>query len=44
MPLLPKNSLFQMVIDCAVVSFALTIVTQGMTYLIIYFLQEMRLI
>jgi len=41
MPLFPKNPLFQMVIDAVVISLALTIITQGMTYLIIYFLQEM---
>lgn len=44
MPLLPKNPLFQMVIDAAVLSFALTIIVQGVTLLIIYFLQEMRLV
>ena len=42
MPLFPRNPLFQMVIDAAVLSFALTIITQSVTYLIIYFLQQMR--
>lgn len=44
MPLFPKNPMFKMVIDAVVLSFALTIITQGMTLLIIYFLQEARLI
>jgi hypothetical protein len=44
MPFLPRNSLLHMIITAAVMSWALTIITQGMTYLIIYFLQEMYLI
>jgi len=44
MPPFPKNPIFQMVIDAVVLSFALTIVTQGVTLLILYFLREMRVI
>jgi hypothetical protein len=33
-----------MVITAAIMAWALTIITQGMTYLIIYFLQETYLI
>jgi hypothetical protein len=44
MPLDPRNPLIRMIIDAAVLSFALWLITVGMTYLIIYFLQEMRVI
>jgi hypothetical protein len=42
-PLFPKNPIFQMVVDAAILSFALTIMTQGMLLLFVYLLQEMRL-
>ena len=44
MPLFPRNPIFKMIIDAAVVSYALTLVTVGTTYLIIYALRELRLI
>jgi hypothetical protein len=44
MPLFPRNSIWNMVINAAVMSMALSIIVQGMTLLIIYFLQEARLI
>jgi hypothetical protein len=40
--MLPRNSIWLMVINAAIMAWALTIITQGMTYLIIYFLQQMR--
>jgi len=40
MPLFPGNRLFQMIIDAAILSFALWLITVGLTYLVIYMLRE----
>ena len=44
MPLFPRNSLFQMILDAAILSFALWLITVGMCYVLIYMLQEFGVI
>ena len=44
MPLFPRNPFFQMIVDAAILSFALWLITVGLSYLVIYMLQEFGVI
>ena len=44
MPLFPRNRLLQTILDGAILSFALWLITVAMTYLIVFMLQEFGVI
>jgi hypothetical protein len=44
MPLFPRNPLFQMIVDAAILSYAFWLITLGMGYLVFYMLQEFGVI
>lgn len=44
MPLFPRNPFFQMIVDAVILSFALWLITVGMSYLVVYMLQQFGVI
>jgi len=44
MPLFPRNPLFQMIIDAAILSYAFWLIIVAMRYLVMYMLQEFGVI